>query len=543
MSQGKGRLRSARRVVQVAFLLLFLYLILRTAEPLDVRIPVDIFLRSSPLLAITATLSIRAWMVAFVPALVVLALTLALGRVFCGWICPFGTTLDISDRVLSKFRQKKRSDAGVQPRYHTVKYVLIIVLVVSAIFGVQIAGWFDPICIATRTYGIAIYPYFNFVAEKTLQTAARANALPGFVSWLDQVAYQSVLAFEQPVYRAHVLLLLIFVGIALFGLLERRFWCRHLCPLGVILDLISRVSFLRRYVRDGCTNCMRCQRECKMEAITGKGEKTAPGECIECFTCDAVCPEGVSTFAFSRRKAQRSESAGLTRRGFVSAVVGGIAVVPTLRTNYARSQGLLTFVRPPGAADEEKFLAECVRCGECIKVCITGGLQPVLLEAGLEALWTPKLVSRVGYCEYNCTLCGMVCPTGALPTLTEEEKHETVIGTAFFDRNRCIPWAENRNCAVCEECCPTPTKSIELRETGLNDEVTGEPLRRPYVLPEVCNGCGLCEYKCPLLAQAAVLVGSIRDPEEARRRRVRARRGTSQRRGRRRWRGGSQETD
>jgi len=520
LSTAKGRLRSIRRGVQTAFLLLFFYLILRTAQPLEVRIPVNIFLRSSPVLAITAMLSARAFMAVFLPALIVLALTLAFGRVFCGWVCPFGTTLDASDRFLSKFRRKKSSDAAVQPPYHTVKYALLAVLVISAIFGLQVAGWFDPICIATRTYGIAMYPYFNFVGEHTLRWARGTNLLPGLVSWLDQVAHQSVLALRQPVYRADLLFLLTFIVIALFGLLERRFWCRHLCPLGAVLDVVSRVSFLRRRVRDGCTNCLRCQRSCKMGAITGSGERTFRGECIECFTCDAVCPEGVSTFAFSGDKAQREKSAGLTRRGFVAAIVGGVAAVPVLRTNFARSRGLLRFLRPPGVDDEEEFLAECVRCGACVKVCITAGLQPALLEAGPEAMWTPKLVPRVGYCEYNCTLCGRVCPTQAIPQLSEAEKHEAIIGTAFFDRNRCIPWAENRNCAVCEEVCPTPTKSIVLRDTGLKDEVTGEPLRRPHVRADVCIGCGVCEYKCPLPGRAGILVGPIRYPEQRRRQRA-----------------------
>ena len=514
MSKGKRRLRTIRRLVQVAFLLLFLYLIIHTAEPLDVRIPANFFLRSSPLLAMTATLSARTLMTLFAPAVVVLAMTLVLGRVFCGWVCPFGTTLDVSDRFLSKSRRRRRQADEAQPRYHAAKYALLIVLGISALFGVQIAGWFDPICIATRTYGITLYPYLNFVGERAIDAAARANVSPGIVSWLDEVGHRYVLAFEQPVYRAHTVFLAVFVAIALFGLLERRFWCRHICPLGAMLDIISRISPFRRYVREGCTNCLRCERECKMDAIIGSGEKTLRGECIECFACDAVCPEAVSTFAFRRNKVQGAKSAGLTRRGFVGALSGGIAAVPVLRTNFARAEGLLRFVRPPGAGEEEEFLARCLRCGECMKVCITGGLQPVLLEAGLEAMWTPKLVPRIGYCEYNCTLCGRVCPTEALPRLNEKEKHETVLGTAFFDRNRCIPWAENRNCAVCEECCPTPTKSIVLRDTGLKDEVTGEPLRRPFVDTEVCIGCGLCEHKCPLPGRGGVMVGPVRSSEE-----------------------------
>jgi len=530
LSSKRPTLRSTRRTIQTVFLALFLYLVLRTAEPLDFRVPVNIFLRSSPFLAITAILSTRAVITLFVPALAVAVLTVAFGRVFCGWICPFGTTVDICDRFLARSRREKDATTDIQPRYHPIKYALLIGLVVSAVFGVGFAGWFDPICIATRTYGIALYPYANFALEKALDGSVRANLFPGFVSWLDQAAHQSVLSFKQPVYRAHVLFLLVFVGIALLGSVERRFWCRHLCPLGALLDVLSRIALLRRRVRDGCTNCLRCQRACKMSAITGKGEKTFRGECIECFTCNAVCPEGVSTFAFSKDKKQGARSACLTRRGFVWAMLGGLVAVPVSRVNFSRNQGLLRFIRPPGVADEEEFLAACIRCGECVKVCITAGLQPVLLEGGIEALWTPKLVPRVGYCEYSCTLCGRACPTGAIPNLSRDVKQDMVLGTAFFDRSRCIPWAENRNCAVCEEVCPTPTKSIVLRETGLNDEVTGKPLRRPYVRQDVCIGCGLCENKCPLPGQAAVIVGAVRYPDEGRKRLLRGRARSGQRR-------------
>ena len=54
-------------------------------------------------------------------------------------------------------------------------------------------------------------------------------------------------------------------------------------------------------------------------------------------------------------------------------------------------------VRPPGARSEKEFLARCTACGLCMKVCPTGGLQPALAEAGLEGIWTPRLVPRIGY--------------------------------------------------------------------------------------------------------------------------------------------------
>jgi len=95
-------------------------------------------------------------------------------------------------------------------------------------------------------------------------------------------------------------------------------------------------------------------------------------------------------------------------------------------------------IRPPGALPEEQFLDKCIRCGECIKVCPTNGLQPAFLEAGVESIGTPMLVPRVGYCEYTCTSCLKVCPTDAIIKLPEAEKKKIKIGTARIDTNRCI---------------------------------------------------------------------------------------------------------
>ena len=152
-----------------------------------------------------------------------------------------------------------------------------------------------------------------------------------------------------------------------------------------------------------------------------------------------------------------------------------------------------------------------------MKVCIKNAIHPTMLEAGVEGFWTPYLKMQLGYCEYNCTLCGQVCPSGAIPELSLEEKHETVLGTAFIDRNRCIPWAQNRTCAVCEENCPIPDKAIVLRPENVVDPITGESavIQRPHVVIERCVGCGMCESKCPMPGESAIRVGprrSLTDP-------------------------------
>jgi len=117
------------------------------------------------------------------------------------------------------------------------------------------------------------------------------------------------------------------------------------------------------------------------------------------------------------------------------------------------------------------------------------------------------LAPRLGYCDYSCTACGDACPTAAIPRLSLEDKRLTVIGHATIDRNRCLPWADNITCLVCEEMCPLPEKAIILEDVTVTTP-TGETVavRRPSVVHERCIGCGICENRCPLNGEAAIRV-------------------------------------
>jgi formate hydrogenlyase subunit 6/NADH:ubiquinone oxidoreductase subunit I len=184
----------------------------------------------------------------------------------------------------------------------------------------------------------------------------------------------------------------------------------------------------------------------------------------------------------------------------------------------SRNEHLL---RPPGALDEPDFLSRCIRCGECMKVCPNNALQPTLVEAGLEGLWTPTLVPRIGYCEPSCVLCSEVCPTGAIWQITPKEKGWVVgvgaaqnqpirLGTAFYDRGRCLPWAMATDCIVCEEWCPVSPKAIYLEKVEVADAAGNtKTLQQPRVDPSRCVGCGACEFACPLQDRPAVYVTSI----------------------------------
>jgi formate hydrogenlyase subunit 6/NADH:ubiquinone oxidoreductase subunit I len=126
-------------------------------------------------------------------------------------------------------------------------------------------------------------------------------------------------------------------------------------------------------------------------------------------------------------------------------------------------------------------------------------------------------VPRLGYCEYRCTLCGQVCPTGAIKKLTMGEKARTKIGLAMIDKGRCLPWAHGRPCIVCEEVCPTPKKAIWFEDVKVTERDGRKfSLKQPHVDLELCIGCGICETKCPVLGTPAITVTSIgesRSPE------------------------------
>lgn len=209
----------------------------------------------------------------------------------------------------------------------------------------------------------------------------------------------------------------------------------------------------------------------------------------------------------------------LGRRQVLTAGALGLGGSLLLRTHpladaKANNPGL---VRPPGAAAENDFLEKCIRCGECMKVCPTNAIQPAMLEAGLEGLWSPVLKTEKAYCEYKCTMCTQVCPTGAIRLLPLAEKQTVKIGLAHVDRSRCLPWAYDKLCQVCEQHCPLPEKAIFLMEaTVTTAKGTKKTVKQPHVNAELCIGCGLCQNKCPVPDQAAIRVtsaGESRNPK------------------------------
>jgi polyferredoxin len=534
-----SRLPLLRRISQIVFLLLFVALLVLTSlralpgvtSEIHLRAPVRLFFEWDPLVAVANALATHALYRGLLWSLVILLPTLFLGRFFCGWICPLGTLQHFVGHLPSEAKRgKQRIESNRYKRWQTVKYAVLIAGLVAAFLGTMVIGWLDPFSLLVRSAGLAILPAANYAARALLAPLEHSPiaAVQAAGEGVHAALQALVLDFRQANFTQGCLLGVLFVAILAAGLRVTRIWCRSICPLGALLGAVSRWSILGLH-KDAasCNRCNRCLLHCQGGDDPIGGALWRKSECLMCMNCIGSCPEHSLAFRFFRKE-KEVVSPDLGRRRTITGLAAGAAIVPLLRVDTRLGKGRNDrLLRPPGALDEADFLSRCIRCGECMKVCPNNALQPTLEQAGLEGLWTPTLVPRVGYCEPSCVLCSEVCPTGAIWHISVSEKGWAAggrsttsgrtgakqairLGTAFYDRGHCLPWAMATDCIVCEEWCPVSPKAIFLEEQQVIDaEGNQKTLKQPHVDPSRCVGCGACEYACPLQDHPAVYVTSI----------------------------------
>jgi len=513
-----------RRAVQLAFLVLFFALLVLArprpgAEPSPV---LQAFFHFDPLILIATWLAAHAVPAAALWSLVVIGMTIVLGRVFCGWICPLGTIHAVASRMFHG-RRGKPTRPDRWSRWQLAKYYLLVAFLAMAALGGHWVAIFDPLVLLYRTTTVALMPGLQWAVEEGSTAVYQAD--PGVGPVRLTQATEPVYAFL----RDHVfvvpdqaflgagLIAAVFVLTVALNAYRRRFWCRYLCPLGALLGLFAWRPLLRRKTQsDTCNQCDLCGMACHGAAAAAPGERWKAAECLGCLNCTESCARGSVHFGPTGpwKRAPGEERLGLSRRAALWAAAGGVAALALLRANpLSRARKYHPrLIRPPGARPEREFLARCTGCGLCIKVCPTGGLQPAITEAGLEGLWTPRLEPKLGYCDDNCNLCGQVCPTGAIEPLPLEAKKQVKIGLACFDTTRCIPYAYARECIVCEEHCPVPDKAIYTVEVEVEDHDGNRVVvKQPHVDPDRCTGCGFCENKCVFTDRPAIRVTSANE--------------------------------
>jgi MauM/NapG family ferredoxin protein len=533
------RVRLLRRISQALFLTAFVVLLYLTEfsftsskNPGQTILPsplLKLFFDIDPLTGIATGIS--SWIIygSLLLGLIVLLATIFFGRFFCGWVCPLGTI----NQMCSSFSSERDSRKGKRliesnkyHKYQAWKYYILIGLLALALLGSVQIGLFDPISIAARSIGLVLIPALN--ATLTGLGNLLANSPFRIISLAGKAIFflgsGILIYFKQPHFHGIFWLALIFVAILTANRVFTRFWCRGICPLGAIFGLISRHSIFGLFKDNSkCNNCNLCLLHCQGGDNPQGGVPHQRAECHLCLNCLAVCPENVISFRFQSSIKQYNPAPDLTLRRTVLAGIVGLAAYPVLRSGdtFVKES---SFIRPPGSLIEEDFLKRCIRCGQCMKICPTNALHPALLETGWEGIFTPILIPRIGYCEHSCVLCGHACPTGAIAKLTPQtkfgnsDKPPLKIGTAFFDKGRCLAWGMGVPCIVCEEWCPTSPKAIWLEET----EVVGRDgasakIKLPHLDSAKCTGCGVCEKVCPVSSPAVYITsaGESRDPRKS----------------------------
>lgn len=493
----------------------------------------DLFLRMDPLVLLGSLAGGNATLTLLLPGLMVILLTLVLGRFFCSTLCPLGTTIDLTDRLFRRLR--KRLKGRVPGRARAWKYLVLSFAAGSVLAGSSLFLMVSPVSLATRFYGLVLYP----VLASGLNLGAGLVRQAGDLLGIGAFAYLSV---PVPKYSLAWATLGLVVPILALGLVVPRFWCRCLCPGGALFALLSLGRSLKREVSGACTDCSACRRACPMGAVGQDPRDASTAECIVCRKCAQSCPREAVTFRLRKPLAPFGGSGtgrnnppgepGVQGRGggffrstcpdgpsgfskgrrtlVLSGVfgAGGAAVGFALPGSSSAGSAAGPPIRPPGALPETDFLAGCVRCGACMRACPTNTLQPSSLTGGLARFFSPVVVPRTGPCEPGCTRCGRACPTGAIRELPAHEKVWAKIGTALIVRHLCLAWDKDKECLVCDEVCPFG--AIDLRRAE------GVKVSVPFVDASRCNGCGFCEYYCPVAGPSAVIVepkGALRMAE------------------------------
>lgn len=490
-----------KRLSQTFFLLLFIYVLWSTTYPLTGVLKPDVLFKADPLIMIVTSISERVLLPGIIFSFCMIGISIILGRFFCGWVCPLGSAIDMAGALKRKRRQlTDRANAAIRK----VKFCILGIFFILALFGKQLAWIFDPIVIMGRFVSLNLIPFTTSAVNSFFIILIKYLNLGEPVLDIYRALRPTILGVKI-YYFAHAwAIFLFFLLICAASLAVSRFWCRSLCPLGALYALSAKIAPLRRTV-EKCTKCGYCKSRCRTGAIKDDMDYSS-GECILCMDCVYDCPAHVTRFKFvlpgsmKKEGINKEDGSGpkMSRKNFLLFLLGLFSILGAKFEGNSENKNS-QIIRPPAALEEEDFLTRCVRCGNCMKVCPTNALHPVMFQLGLEGIWTPQLIPEIGYCEYHCTLCGQTCPTGAIKALGEQQKLKVKLGSAQVDQSTCLPWAKGVECIVCQEHCPVAEKAIKL-------DTYGHGPARPYVDEYLCVGCGICQNKCPVRPVRAIRV-------------------------------------
>lgn len=448
----------------------------------------------------------------FIPALLSLSvgillflivLTLLFGRIYCSTICPMGILQDVVARI-SKSVGKKKKRYTYSPAKNRLRWGIVGLLIIAFIgkFTVFI-GILDPYSAYGRIVVHMFKPIYMF-GNNLLESI--------FSTFENYTFYQvdtSMLSLSSTL-----------IAITTFGIIivlawkHGRTWCNTLCPVGTVLGFLSRFSLFKvRIDTAKCNGCGLCATKCKAACINSKEHTIDHSRCVDCFDCLGACKQKALVYnpflkrepSLTEKPAEPTTTDSSKRRFLVAGLVTAGAtpgVFSQARKSVAALEGKKPYTKenpitPPGSISREHFQQQCTSCHLCVSKCPSHVLKPAFMEYGWTGIMQPTVNFEKGFCNFDCTVCGEVCPNGAILPLTVEQKHLTQMGTVVFIEENCIVYTDGTSCGACSEHCPTQAIAMVPYKDGLTI---------PQVNTDICVGCGGCEYVCPARPFRAVYI-------------------------------------
>lgn len=446
----------------------------------------------------------------------VIALTMVFGRVYCSVLCPWGLLQDGIRRsdiavrsIFGRFgRRRSRSGGklsssggvlpgaqiwGLSPRVRNwIRYSVLAVYLSLVAFGLGSVAYL-------------IEPYGNF---GVLMSVVKGRT--GLYS-----------AFGGALLPVTVVALVTLAVLVAFVVTGGRLWCNTLCPVGAILGLLGRRSLFRPVIDEGkCVSCGLCARGCRASCIDVKNHSVDMSSCVMCLDCIDTCHTGAIEYKWSFGQQQAvgprtaagphafaaGSSATMSRRSFLAVTALGVGSVATAQMSRHHLNVLqdklpperMTPLVPPGATSLKNFNSHCIGCQLCVSVCPNKVLRPAV---AFDSFMKPVMGYESGFCRPECTSCSDVCPTGAIKKLTVEQKSSISIGHAEYNPFACVVNTDGVSCGNCARHCPTGAITmVQSPDSWSGDQMI------PSIDTERCIGCGHCEYVCPARPQSAIYV-------------------------------------
>lgn len=436
-----------------------------------------------------------------------IALTLVFGRVYCSVICPLGVFQDVVSWISGK-RKKKKYRFSYSPAVKWLRYGVLGVFVIAIIAG-----------IGSVVALLAPYSAYGRIAQNLFAPVWQSgnNLLAYFAERVESYAF-----YETEVWIKSLPTLVIasatLVLLVVLAWRNGRTYCNTICPVGTVLGFLSRYSLLRPVIdSDKCNACSLCSRRCKAACIDYKNHSIDYSRCVACMNCIDTCKHGAIHYRWKKHSKQLADSGvrqemhatNNARRNFLTGaglllgaaavkaqekkVDGGLAVILDKKIPQRK-----TPIVPPGAQSLRNMVTHCTGCQLCVSVCPNQVLRP---SSGLMTLMQPESSYERGYCRPECTKCSEVCPAGAILPITTVDKSAIQIGHAVWVKENCVSLTDGVDCGNCARHCPTGAITMVPSDPDMPDSP-----KIPVVNEERCIGCGACENLCPARPFSAIYV-------------------------------------